>query len=226
MLIQTRKLTKKYIRGSREFYAVNQVDFAVDSGEFHIIIGKSGSGKSTFLNMLVGLTTPSEGEVVFGEENIWKLKDKERSKLRNQQIGFLPQGISALTTLTVMENILLSYYLYEKEGDAYGRAMHYLDKLGIKDLANEYPQNLSGGELRRMFLARAFINQPKILIVDEPTSDLDAESTAAVMEAFRTIQQEGIAILMVTHELDTLKYADKVYTMQNGSLVEGNQLMV
>lgn len=224
MQLEARALSKKYSRGSREFYAVEAADLQIGRGEFHIIIGKSGSGKSTFLNMLVGLTTPTDGKVFYGDKNIWEESDKFRSKLRNQKIGFLPQGISALPTLNVIENVMLSYYLYESEGDGYGRAMLYLDKLGIQDLAEEYPQNLSGGELRRMLLARALINNPEILIVDEPTSDLDSENTGQVMELFRNIQKEGVAILMVSHELDTLKYADKVYTMQKGRLLEGNQL--
>lgn len=225
MQLQAKGLSKKYHRGSRDFYAVEAVDFALESGQFQVIVGKSGSGKSTFLNMLVGLTTPTSGHVLLNGRDIWQESDHVRSKLRNQKIGFLPQGISALPTLNVIENVMLSYYLYESEGDGYGRAMLYLDKLGIKELATEYPQNLSGGEMRRMLLARALINNPEILIVDEPTSDLDTENTKQVMELFAAIKAEGIAILMVSHDLDTLKYADKVYTMEQGKLMEGNRLV-
>lgn len=225
MQLEARGLSKKYSRGSREFYAVEAVDLEIQAGEFQVIIGKSGSGKSTLLNMLVGLTTPTGGEVLYQGKNIWSENDSVRSRFRNQKIGFLPQGISALPTLTVVENVMLSYDLYEKEGDSYGRAMHYLSKLGIKELAGEYPQHLSGGELRRMLLARALMNHPEFLIVDEPTADLDTENTKQVMELFAGIKAEGIAILMVSHDLDTLQYADKVYTMEKGKLIEGNRLV-
>lgn len=224
-LLKLENLTKVYSRGQREFNAVDHVDFSMEEGDFTIIIGKSGSGKSTLINMLVGLIEPSSGEVIFEDTSFWKQDDATRSKLRNQKIGFLPQGISALPNLTVLENILLAYFIYNKEGDAYGRAMAYLKMFSIEHLANEYPKNLSGGELRRMLLARAMINRPKLLVVDEPTGDLDQIHTKDVMDIFKKLHEEGVSILMISHELDTLSYADHVYTMKSGHLSKGNTLL-
>lgn len=211
MVLETKNLKKVYSRGSREFNAVSETNFAMNEGDFTMIIGRSGSGKSTFINMLVGLVEPTGGDVYLDGESVWSQDDNVRSRLRNQKIGFLPQGISALPNLTVIENILIAYYIFNKEGDAYGRAMAYLDAFNIKHLANEYPKNLSGGELRRMLLARAMINNPKLLIVDEPTSDLDKIHTKQVLEQFKQLNQKGVSILMVTHEMDTLDYADHIY---------------
>ncbi len=211
MLLKTDVLTKSYERGSRTFQAVDHISFSMEEGDFTMIIGKSGSGKSTFINMLVGLVEPTSGSIEFDGMNMWEESDDVRSKVRNQKIGFLPQGISALPHLTVLENVMITYYLHKSEGDAYGRAMAYLDLFGIQHLANEYPRNLSGGELRRVLLARAMMNHPKLLIVDEPTSDLDRIATKQVMEQFKQLNQDGVSILMVTHELDTLSYADHIY---------------
>ena len=214
-----KELTKEYKRGKQPFNAVNHVSLSVEPGDFISIIGRSGSGKSTLLNMGAGLLHPTGGTVFFEERDIYGLNDKEISFLRNEQIGYVPQGQSLLSNFTVFDNVCIPWFLFKREGDVEGRAFTLLEKVGISHLAASYPKELSGGEMRRTALARALINKPQLLIADEPTSDLDVETTAEIMELFSRIAQEGTAVLIVTHELDTLNYGNKTYLMDAGNLL-------
>jgi len=223
-ILKLNNLCKEYQRGKKIFKAVNNVNLEIQSGDFINIIGRSGSGKSTVLNMAAGMLTPTSGEIIFDGENFSGRNDSELSKIRNEKIGFIPQGASALENLTVMENILLPFYLWHHGGDAEGRAYILLEKFGIENLADSYPAELSGGELRRALIARALINSPKIIIADEPTSDLDIETSKNIMETFTSLNREGITVLLVSHDLDSLKYGNRVYTMNSGILMEGNNL--
>lgn len=215
-------LTKEYQRGGRNFRAVNNVNLQIESGGFVNIIGRSGSGKSTLLNLAAGMLTPTSGSVILDGEDISRKTDSELSFIRNNKIGFIPQGVSALPNLTVRENILLPFYLYPHGGDGEGRAYLLMGSMRIEHLADSYPSELSGGELRRVIIARAVMNSPKLIIADEPTSDLDINSAREVMEIFSRINSEGTAILMVSHDLDNLKYGRQVFTMSEGTLTEGN----
>ncbi len=224
MILKAEGLTKEYTRGSRVFNAVDNVSLEVENGDFINIIGKSGSGKSTLINMLSGMITPTSGSIIFNGDNIVNKSDNDISKIRNDKIGFIPQLSATLPYLTVIENVCLPFFTYKREGDVEGKAMLILEKLGINDLAHSYPKELSGGELRRVLIARAMINDPYIIIADEPTSDLDIESTKEVMEMLKKINDEGTTILIVSHELDTLHYGKKVYTMSGGKLLEGKHI--
>lgn len=215
-------LTKEYQRGGRNFRAVNNVNLQIESGGFVNIIGRSGSGKSTLLNLAAGMLTPTSGSVILDGEDISRKTDSALSFIRNNKIGFIPQGVSALPNLTVRENILLPFYLYPHGGDGEGRAYLLMGSMRIEHLADSYPSELSGGELRRVIIARAVMNSPKLIIADEPTSDLDINSAREVMEIFSRINSEGTAILMVSHDLDNLKYGRQVFTMSEGTLTEGN----
>lgn len=221
MILEIKNLSKLYQRGYREFEAVKSLNYSIDKGTLDIVIGKSGSGKSTFLNMIAGLISPDNGEIVLDGENIWDLSDKKRSLIRNKKIGFLPQGISAIGNLTVTENILLPYYMYEKKEKDINEVARYMKMLEIYNLKDEYPRNLSGGELRRVLIVRALVNDPDFIMADEPTSDLDIENTEKVMNLFSVLRDEGKSILMVSHDLDVLSYADNIYTMKSGVLEEG-----
>ena len=152
------------------------------------------------------------------------MKDKDISELRNTRLGYIPQGLGTLSTLTVFDNVRLPYFLSRRQGDASGRASFLLDEVGISALADMLPSQLSGGELRRVLIARALLNEPDILIADEPTSDLDIETTREIMELFARINKNGTTILIVTHELDTLKFGNRVLTMVSGQLTEGSHL--
>ena len=217
-LLELKELTKEYKRGGRSFSAVNRASLSVEPGDFISIIGRSGSGKTTLLNMGAGLLKPTGGSVLFEGQDIHRLNDKEISLLRNEKIGFVPQGQSLLSNFTVLDNTRIPWFLFKREGDAEGRAFILLEKVGISHLAASYPKELSGGEMRRAAIARALINEPRILIADEPTGDLDAETTAEIMRLFCRIAGEGTAVLIVTHELDTLSYGNKTYSMDAGRL--------
>ncbi len=216
--LEAKKLVKEYKRRGVSFRAVDDIDFAVDTGDFVMIEGESGSGKTTFLNLLTGLTEPTSGNVMISGKPLKDIGDKELSKIRNQKIKYIPQGESLLSALTVRENILFPYTIGGLEKPSYERLLEVSDKLGITDLLDEYPSELSGGEMRRATIARAVINRPSLIIADEPTGSLDSENTFKVMEIFKTIASEGTAVIVVTHQKETLGYASRVYGMEQGSL--------
>ena len=218
--LEARKLVKEYKRRGVSFHAVDDIDFSIDTGDFVMIEGESGSGKTTFLNLLTGLTEPTSGDVLISGKPLKNIGDKELSKIRNQKIKYIPQGESLLSALTVRENILFPYTVGGLEKPSYERLLEVSDKLGITDLLDEYPSELSGGEMRRATIARAVINKPSLIIADEPTGSLDSENTFKVMEIFKNIASEGTAVIVVTHQKETLGYASKVYGMEQGSLKE------
>ena len=218
--LEAQKLVKEYKRRGVSFRAVDDIDFSIDTGDFVMIEGESGSGKTTFLNLLTGLTEPTSGDVLISGKPLKNIGDKELSKIRNQKIKYIPQGESLLSALTVRENILFPYTVGGLEKPSYERLLEVSDKLGITDLLDEYPSELSGGEMRRATIARAVINKPSLIIADEPTGSLDSENTFKVMEIFKNIASEGTAVIVVTHQKETLGYASKVYGMEQGSLKE------
>ena len=222
MLLAVKELTKEYKRGNGSFKAVDRVDLSVSPGDFVSIIGRSGSGKSTLLNMIAGLIVPTSGSIEVEEESILSLDDEVISRYRNSKLGYVPQGQSVLANLTVLDNVLLPFYFFKREGEPQKKALSLLDQVGISHLAQSFPRQLSGGELRRVSIARALINNPLLLIADEPTGDLDAQTTREIMKLFVQISQNGTAILMVTHELDTVDYGNCVYTMDAGRLNRRN----
>lgn len=218
--LEAQKLVKEYNRRGKTFRAVDDIDFTIEPGDFVMIEGESGSGKTTFLNLLTGLTDPTSGAVIIDGRSLKETGDKEISKIRNQKIKYIPQGESLLSALTVRENILFPYTIGGLEKPSYERLLEVSDKLGITDLLDEYPSDLSGGEMRRATIARAVINKPSLIIADEPTGSLDSANTFKVMEIFRDIASEGTAVIVVTHQKETLGYATRVLEMDQGSLKE------
>lgn len=223
-MLEIKNISKSYNRQGKDFFAVKDVNLNISDGDFIHIIGRSGSGKSTFLNIVAGLLSADRGSLSLDGTNYMELPDKEKSEFRNKNIGFIPQSPALLSYLNVLENIRLPYDMYEKDGDSEGKARYFLNELGLEHLAKSYPKELSGGELRRIIIARALMTEPKILIADEPTSDLDIEATKEVMDLLKKINEKGTTVLVVTHELDTLKYGKKVYTMSEGILEDGKKL--
>ncbi|MDR0643773.1 MAG: ABC transporter ATP-binding protein [Treponema sp.] len=217
-LLELNGVSKEYKRGGRVFNAVDNVNLTIAAGDFISITGRSGSGKSTLLNMAAGLLKPTKGNILFSGSDIAGYNDNDISLFRNEKIGYVPQGQSLLSNLTVIDNVCIPWFLFKREGDVEGRAFILLEKVGISHLTASYPKELSGGEMRRVAIARALINEPRILIADEPTGDLDAETTAEIMRLFSRIAEEGTAVLIVTHELDTLNYGNKTYSMDAGNL--------
>ena len=220
MVLTAQGIVKHYMRKSGDanfFCAVAPANMELRPGTITAIMGRSGSGKTTLLNMLAGLLKPTEGRVLLDGKDIYALSDGELSRLRNKHIGVVPQGRSALDSLTVLENVLLPGALY---GGAHRpeTAAVWLERFGIAGLADARPAQLSGGELRRVALARALASDCEIILADEPTGDLDDENTALVLQTLRKTADDGRAVLLVTHEDDALAYADIAYRMNAGAL--------
>ena len=219
-IIKTENLSKSFKRGSNTIFAVKNVNFTLNEGDFVNIIGRSGSGKSTFLNLLSGLLKPTEGKIFAKGKDMSDFSDREISKYRNEVIGFVPQSLGTLPNLNVLENVSLPYYLFKRDDSAYEKAAMLLDEMGILHLKDDFPKNLSGGELKRVLIARSMINSPELLILDEPTSDLDKNTTMEIMDLLKKINSKGTALIIVTHELDILKYGNTLFQMEDGSLIK------
>ena len=224
MILSARKIRKQYFRDGREtnwFNAVEETDLTPEEGKITEIVGRSGSGKTTLGQMLAGLLTPTEGQVLLDGTDIYSLGDAELSRLRNKAIGVIPQGQTGLASLTVMENVLAPLNMY---GEATAAAREYaaelLECLSIRDLREVYVSELSGGELRRMAVARALIRRPGIIIADEPTGDLDEITTEQVLSLFRRQAETGAAVLIITHDEAVARYADRTLRMEKGFLSE------
>ena len=217
-MLKTENVGKMYFRKSGQanyFYPVRDVSLTLTPGAVTVLTGRSGSGKTTLLHLLAGLLTPSEGKVYWDGTDLYSLPDAALSRLRNEKIGVIPQGRSAVDTLTVLENVQLPAALYRRRMPD---AAPWLASLGIGHLAQARPAELSGGELRRVAIARALAAEPEVILADEPTGDLDDENTERVLRIFRQAVQAGKAVFLVTHELDALRYADFAYRMENGCM--------
>ena len=220
MELKAEGVSRQYFRKSKlsnVFLAVKETNLTLPAGRLTEITGRSGSGKSTLLHMLAGLLAPTTGRVLLGGADLYALDDAERSMLRNKSVGVIPQGQTALRSLTVMENVKLPCTMY---GDVVSddAALELLERVGIAALRDAYPNELSGGELRRLAIARALLRKPPVLLADEPTSNLDDENTHAVLRLLRQYADEGAAVLLVTHEREAAEYADRVYRMSDGVL--------
>ena len=221
-------IQKQYLRKRKDsnvFEAVQETTLEVASGKITVIHGRSGSGKSTLLNMLSGILKPTRGRVLLGETDLYRLDDDRRALLRNEKFGVVPQGQSAIYSLNVQENVLLPFTMYEKRAKKAGdlveakkRAEALLLATGLNELREVFPQELSGGELRRMAIARALMMEPEVIFADEPTEDLDDANTKVVLKLFEDAAKSGCAVLIVTHDNSVFPYADVLYRMDDGRL--------
>lgn len=221
VILQAQDVRKEYFRKGRKsaryFDAVPHMSFELARGELVALVGRSGSGKSTLLGMLGGLLEPTEGQVILDGINLHALSDEELSRMRNERIGYVPQGQTAIYSLSAVRNVMLPYALYHDEKateEREGHAMELFAKLGIAALADSFPVELSGGEMRRMAIARALINEPDVILADEPTGDLDDENTQVVLQLLRDEASRGAAVLVATHEPKVMDLADRVVSLE------------
>ena len=202
--------------------AVRNVSLEVERGEFVVITGRSGSGKTTLLNLVAGLTRPTSGKVLLDGVEVWSLPDEEQSLLRNQKIGFVFQFASLLPTLTTVENVMLPTMFGEKQSSDHARerASFLLEQVGLADKFTSFPRQLSGGQQQRVVIARALMNEPQLLLADEPTSDLDEMTEQEIMAQFRDIHAEtGVTVLLVTHSAELGRYGTRSIEMASGEIV-------
>lgn len=220
-LICLKNVTRDYVVDEQTVITpARDVSLDISRGEFIMIIGRSGSGKTTLLNLAAGLIRPSAGEVIIDGTNIWKISNGQQSRLRNRKIGFVFQYPSLLASLTALENVVMPAFLAPGNGsaDPYDRAGKLLDMMGLSNRLHAYPKHLSSGEQRRVVIARSLMNKPEILMADEPTSDLDVQTEKEIMSMLADCNKSGVTVLMITHGLELVPYAGRVYKMENGAL--------
>jgi ABC-type lipoprotein export system ATPase subunit len=210
---------KTYATERGPVVAVRGVDLEVERGEFVAVVGRSGSGKSSLMAMIGGLSRPSAGTVRVEDTDIWSLADDDLTDFRSRRIGFVFQFASLLPTLRIVDNVALPALLGRRAGAdaAYGRAADLLARLGLAEQLDAYPSELSSGQQRRAAIARALINAPSLLLADEPTSDLDEETEAEIMAEFRALNRDArMTFIMVTHKLRLAGEADRIFHIADG----------
>jgi putative ABC transport system ATP-binding protein len=218
-VLQVEALTKTYQSGSRELRVLGEVSFSLEAGDTCSIIGPSGSGKTTLLGLCAGLDRPSSGRVVLNGVDLGRLSEEELARVRSQYVGFVFQTFQLIPTLTAIENVMVPAEL-RSEIAPRERAMELLAKVGLDDRLRHYPTQLSGGEQQRVALARAFINQPQLLFADEPTGNLDMETSATVEELlFELNQENGTTLILVTHNAELARRTKRTITLRGGEIV-------
>lgn len=216
-IVEFKNVVRTYGEGEALQYAVNHVNFTIEEGEFVVILGQSGAGKSTVLNMLGGMDQPSEGEVMIDGEKVSSMNDKQLSDFRADKIGFIFQFYNLLPSLTAYENVALTKSIV-KDAEDPGKM---LEAVGLADHKNKFPAQLSGGEQQRVSIARALSKKPRIILGDEPTGALDSETGVIVLQLLQKRSRENQdTVILVTHNADIAKCADKVIRMKNGKIRE------
>ncbi len=220
VIIECRGLNKEYVADNSVVTAVKDVNLSVDAGDFVVILGHSGSGKTTLLSLIGGLTVPDSGEVLINGVDNWKQSDENLSDMRNRTIGFVFQFASLIPTLTALENVLLPLSFGKHPRGDHQQALEILELVGLKDKANSFPAQLSGGQQRRVAIARAFVNQPDIILADEPTGDLDEDNERDILNIFRNYNDQGTTFVVVTHNTFLAKTQNdpRVFEMRQGVL--------
>ncbi len=219
-MLQVKKLTKAFKSGEEKIMAVDDLSFAVPAGQFLTITGKSGSGKSTLLYQLGLLDIPTAGEVIMNGRDLVSLSEKERTTIRLNDLGYIFQDYAILPSLSALENTMLPLMMQGYDfKNAKAKARVALAKVGLSDREHNLPSELSGGQQQRVSIARAIAHEPKIIFADEPTANLDTETSKQVIKVFLDLNQEGQTIIMVTHESQYAILSDRTLTMVDGKIV-------
>jgi putative ABC transport system ATP-binding protein len=221
VVIQTNKLTKTYGSGTNEVHALRDVDLTVTRGELVAIMGASGSGKSTLLHLLGCLDTPTSGSYTLDGARVDGLGRNDLAAIRNQKLGFVFQGFNLLARTSAVLNVELPL-LYDRSGrtrDTRALAVAALERVGLGDRLDHLPSELSGGQQQRVAIARALVSEPALILADEPTGNLDSHTTIGVMALFQQLNQQGITMVVVTHEPDVAAYATRIVEMRDGQIL-------
>jgi putative ABC transport system ATP-binding protein len=216
-LISLQNIRKTYVLGAQTVHALKKIDLEIQRGEYVALMGPSGSGKSTLMNVIGCLDTPSQGEYWLNDKEVSKMSDVDLSKVRNDEIGFVFQTFNLLNRLTALENVALPLvYAGIPLKERNERAAETLKKVGLGDRFHHKPNELSGGQRQRVAVARALINNPSLLLADEPTGNLDTQTSHEIMALFEEIHAAGNTIVLVTHEEDIAKHAKKIVRLRDG----------
>jgi putative ABC transport system ATP-binding protein len=220
-IITTKQLCRSYIVGDKEITAVKDVDIEISSGQLTILRGRSGSGKTSLINLLGGLDNPTKGQIFFDGTEFTNISVKQRNEIRKKQIGFVFQSGALISNMTAYENVELALRIvgFPKK-EIKKRILECLELVGLKKRMNHFPYELSGGEVQRVAIARAIVHRPKIIFADEPTAALDTNRGLQVVKTFKDmVEQQGVTVVMTTHDPNMMEIAHCVYTLQDGELV-------
>ena len=219
IVIEINRLVKTLHGGGHKVEILKSLDLTVPTGQFIAITGQSGSGKTTLLSLIAGLDTPNSGQIVIDEQDITKLDEDELALLRGKRFGFIFQNFHLIPTLTALENVVLSAELNNTPG-ASKKANNLLGTVGLGDRLHHYPAQLSGGEQQRLSLARAFINEPDIILADEPTGNLDSKNSDRIIELILDLHRvKQATIILVTHELHVAERSERILTLADGQII-------
>lgn len=215
-IVEISNVRKSYMLGDMEVPVLSNVTLKIEKGEFLAIVGPSGSGKSTLMNLIGCLDRPTEGQVLIKGRNLSGMSDEELARLRGLEIGFVFQTFNLVSRLTAFENVLLPTFANSRSIDPQKRAKELLSLMGLQDRMHHRPGELSGGQSQRVSIARALINDPSILLADEPTGNLDSKTGSEILRIFMDLNKEGRTVVIVTHDPEIAKYADRVVLVKDG----------
>lgn len=223
MILELKSISKIYRNLERELEVLHDISFSVKTSEIVSIVGPSGSGKTTLLGLCAGLDNPSGGTIQIDGQSINKMTENEKAALRNEKIGFIFQNFQLIPTLTALENVMVPIELQNQKSDATSIAIELLERVGLGDRLKHYPAQLSGGEQQRVSMARAFSNSPKLLFADEPTGNLDTETSEVVVDLiFQLNQEKGTTLIIVTHDLELAEKTQRIIRLKGGRIISDN----
>ena len=223
LMLRARGVTRAFPVSGGKFWALRGIDADIPAGALTILKGRSGSGKTTLLNILSALDRPTAGEVLFDGQDVARMSEDERTRLRRRRIGFVFQSVALIPMMNARENVEFALRLARVRGNLSARAMECLRLVGLDQRAGHIPQELSGGEQQRVAIARAIAHRPSVLFADEPTGELDTNTSLRVVKIFKDlIEAEGVTIVMTTHDTGLMEIGDRVYEIEDGEIVHAD----